>query len=84
MQAFRFCDNEDMLAELTDSRDEHDTEASEYGKLVSYSKGTKKRSRHNVNIIHLYSIIKLKMYTQISMMKWVDSVEMYYFQHIVF
>lgn len=45
MQAFRFSDNEDMLAELTDGGDEHDAEASEYGKLVSYSKGTKRKKR---------------------------------------
>lgn len=43
MQAFWLSDNEDMLAELTDGGDEHDTEANKYGKLVSYSEGTKRK-----------------------------------------
>lgn len=41
-ESIQIFEREVMLAELTDSRNEHDTEASEYGKLVSYSKKTKK------------------------------------------
>lgn len=39
-----------MLAELTDSGDEHDAEANEYGKLVSYSERTKRKMQtlHNI------------------------------------
>lgn len=44
-EGFRFFDGEVMLAELTDSRDEHDTEASKYGKLVSYSKKTEENGQ---------------------------------------
>lgn len=49
--------------ELTDSRDEHDTEASKYGKLVSYSKETKTENTDITFVQCAYN--KLNMSTQI-------------------
>lgn len=45
MQAFQLSDSEDMLAELTDSGDEHDAEANKYGKLVPYPERTKRTTQ---------------------------------------
>jgi len=40
------------LLKLTDSRDKHDTEASKYGKLISYSKGTQRiKDRYYIFIV---------------------------------